>query len=308
MGTLRKILTIFFALLLVFSLGTLGFIVYQYMSSSAQYKDISNRALNSELLEAQASQGSDYDPLMAYIDWNALRDINPDTVGWVYIPDSNVNYPIVHASDNSKYLHASYADSVQGLVWHGAPFLDKDNAPDFTDDNNIVYAHNMQDGSMFADVTKFQNQEYYDSHTEIYVYTPGMNYLYKPYAVNQIPGSDPLVIDNFASDAEMHEYALDKVSASNVSDTDASSQIEKSSSYLALVTCVNSLSLDERVVLFASLEKSAVPTRVADATLSGEGDVVSSGEGDVASSREGDVGKIEGFETVTEPSIESSVS
>ena len=291
MVTLRKILTIIFILLLVFSLGTLGFIIYQYMSSSAQYKDISNRALNSELLEAQVNKGSDYDPLMAYIDWNALREINPDTVGWVYIPDTNVNYPIVYAGDNSKYLHTSYAESVQGLVQHGAPFLDKDNAPDFTDDNNIVYAHNMQDGSMFADVAKFQAQEYYDSHTEIYVYTPAMNYLYKPYAVNQIPGNYPLIIDNFPSEADMHKYALDKVSASNVSDADAFSQIEKSSSYLSLVTCVNSLSLDERIVLFASLEKSAVPTRVADATSS-----------------DGDVGNIESFESVAEPSVESSVS
>lgn len=292
MGIMRKVLLVFFILLLVFSLGTLGFIIYQYMSSSAQYKDISSKVLNSELLEAQANSATNYDPLKAYIDWNALLEINPDTVAWVYIPDSNVNYPIVQASDNEKYLHAPYADAIQGLVYHGAPFLDMNNAPDFTDDNNIVYAHNMQDGSMFADVTKFQNQEYYDSHAEIYVYTPNMNYLYVPFSVNQVPATYALTAENFASYTDMVEFGSDKLSFSKVADADALSQIENTSQFLSLVTCVDSLDLDERVVVFSALEESFAPAHNPEA----------------ASGANSDIGKLAAADAIIEPIAESSVS
>ena len=108
-----------------------------------------------------------------HVDFNALKKINPDVVGWIYLEDSKVNFPVAQGDDNQEYLYwlinGDYNSS-------GTPFVDYRNAWDFSDRNTIIYGHNMNNGAMFADIHKYEDQEYYDSHPVIWLLTPKQTY------------------------------------------------------------------------------------------------------------------------------------
>ena len=106
------------------------------------------------------------------VDFDALLDINEDVVGWIYLEDSKVNFPIAQGKDNKEYLYWLIDGNYNGA---GTPFMDYRNSRDFSDRHTIIYGHNMNNGSMFADIHKYVNQEFYDSHPVIWLLTPQGN-------------------------------------------------------------------------------------------------------------------------------------
>lgn len=82
-------------------------------------------------------------------------------IGWIYVPDTNINYPVMQSSDNAYYLHRATDGS---YLYVGSIFLDYRCPVDFSGVSHILYGHNMGDGSMFADVTKFTDSAYFNSH------------------------------------------------------------------------------------------------------------------------------------------------
>lgn len=113
------------------------------------------------------------------VDFEALKNINSDVVGWIYLEDSKVNFPVVQGEDNHEYLYWLINGEYNGA---GTPFLDYRNAPDFSDRNTVIYGHNMNNGAMFADIHKYEDQEYYDAHPVIWLLTPERNYRLEVFA------------------------------------------------------------------------------------------------------------------------------
>ena len=105
---------------------------------------------------------------MAGIDLAALQEVNPDVIGWIRVPDSNIDYPIVQGEDNDFYLKHTW-DKQKNSV--GSVFMEHRNTPDFTDYNTILYAHNMNDGSMFANVKRYNTLWYWERHRYVYIAT-----------------------------------------------------------------------------------------------------------------------------------------
>jgi sortase B len=104
------------------------------------------------------------------IDFEALWEINPDVVGWITIPDTQINYPILYdPEDNQKYLHTDMEgkESVYGSI-----YLDSDSDPDFRGYNHPIYGHHMKDGSMFKDVVRFKDETFFRQHQYFEIYTP----------------------------------------------------------------------------------------------------------------------------------------
>lgn len=108
------------------------------------------------------------------VDFERLREINPEIVGWIYLEGSEINYPVVQAGDNSKYLDYLF-DGTKSKT--GCPFLDASNAGDFSDEHSIIYAHNRKDGSMFGRLSRFKNQEYYEEHPHFLLITEDARYV-----------------------------------------------------------------------------------------------------------------------------------
>ena len=99
----------------------------------------------------------------------SLNNAYPDAIGWLYIPDSLINYPIMQGGDNDFYLHHAYDGS---SLKSGSIFLDYRCENRFMNPINIVYGHNMQNGSMFAGLLSFADSAYFDSHRYGWLSTP----------------------------------------------------------------------------------------------------------------------------------------
>lgn len=99
----------------------------------------------------------------------SLNNAYPDAVGWLYIPDTSINYPVMQSGDNDFYLHHAYDGS---SLKSGSIFLDYRCENRFMNPVNIVYGHNMRNGSMFAGVMKFADSAYFNSHRYGWISTP----------------------------------------------------------------------------------------------------------------------------------------
>ncbi len=119
-----------------------------------------------EIRPPQSELHKAYEPPM---DFALLRERNPDTVGWIRIPDTRIDYPIVQSTDNEKYLHTDF-DGNESV--YGAVYLDCDSKADFSGWNNPLYGHHMKDGSMFKDVVKFKDENFFKEHQYFDIYTP----------------------------------------------------------------------------------------------------------------------------------------
>ena len=107
------------------------------------------------------------------VDFEALRQQNSDVVGWVYCPDTVINYPICQCDDNMWYLHRDINSNYSS---YGTLFVDFQCQKDFDNYNTLVYGHHMNDGKMFAKLVDYKYQSYYQEHPVMYLLTPEMNY------------------------------------------------------------------------------------------------------------------------------------
>jgi sortase B len=105
------------------------------------------------------------------VDFHSLYQINEDVSGWLYCPDTAINYPVVQGQDNDFYL-SHLIDGSEGDC--GTLFLDCD--ADRQAHNQVIYGHHMKDGSMFASLLHYQEQGYYDQHPVLYYITPRQSY------------------------------------------------------------------------------------------------------------------------------------
>lgn len=107
------------------------------------------------------------------VDFDVLAETNEDIIGWLYSENTPINLPVVQSGDNDYYLHRM----VDG-TWNssGTLFADCRNASDFSDQNTIIYGHNMKNDEMFGTLPNYEEQAYYDEHPVIWLLTPSGDY------------------------------------------------------------------------------------------------------------------------------------
>ena len=115
------------------------------------------------------NQGLDpNDPFNRKIDFAALKQINPDIVGWIYIPDTNIDYPILMGENDSFYLNYDYRKYYSELgsifSYAGSDFI--------KDDHVFLFGHNIFTQQMFGGLKNYYNSDYAANHSKMYIYTP----------------------------------------------------------------------------------------------------------------------------------------
>lgn len=102
------------------------------------------------------------------IDFEALHEVNPEIVGWLYIPGTTVDYPVTQ-TDNDSYYLSHGPDLEENRA--GSLFFETACSPDLYDINTIIYGHRMNNGSMFGSMSDFEDPSYFNDHRIAYVYT-----------------------------------------------------------------------------------------------------------------------------------------
>lgn len=95
-----------------------------------------------------------------------LQEVNPDVVGWITIPDTDVNYPILQTGDNRFYLNKTWKKQASTV---GSIFMECQNRADLSQFNTLIYGHNMKDGSMFSVLRSYLEQAYWEEHPYVYI-------------------------------------------------------------------------------------------------------------------------------------------
>ena len=122
-----------------------------------------------------------------------LNHLNKDTVGWIIVKGTNINYPIVQGKDNNYYLNHDYYKDLNSAGWL---FMDSNNKLD--DQNIVIYGHHRQDGIMFGDIDKLFKKKYYDNNDgKILLIVNDQEIYYQIFSVYEASSDDYYNSSNF---------------------------------------------------------------------------------------------------------------
>lgn len=168
------------------------------------------------------------------VDFKALREKNPDTVGWLYVGSCGISYPIVQGEDNDYYMNHTFEGTVNSS---GAIIMDYRDDKYLRDWNTFIYGHNMKNGSMFGSLKKLLKDEtLYDTDPYIYVYLPGYIYRYKIFSYYKDKPDSKMY---WTADTlqEYRQYIRDALS---LSVRDLGVETSEENNMVTLVTCSGS--------------------------------------------------------------------
>ena len=130
--------------------------------------------------------------LTTEVDFNSLRSINNEIVGWVQLNDTKVDFPITQTDNNSYYLTRSYT---REYSLAGSIYLDARNSSNFSDDYNIIYGHNMNDEMMFGGLKEFADPAFFATHQKGKLFTPDKTYELEVLAYIKTDKMDQVIYD-----------------------------------------------------------------------------------------------------------------
>jgi SrtB family sortase len=145
-------------------------------------------------------------PFTPMLDFNAARQLYPDIVGWIQSEGTLIDYPIVQYTDNDFYLSRLPDRSRNAL---GSIYLDYRNPADFSGSHILIYGHNTATGTIFGSLKHYADQQYYERHPSVYIFTPHANYMVVLFAGYLLDSSVEHPPMHFNNEAEFDAYMAD---------------------------------------------------------------------------------------------------
>ena len=146
---------------------SINLIIQKYVQDFENKKANTNlvKIITNDVKEDYKTQNENQKNIKSKINWNTLNSINKDIVGWIEIPDTNINYPILK-DENLYYLNHNFErkNNKNGSIFIRNQDLSKDMEIE-------IYGHNMKNGTMFANLSKFMNEDFFEKNSKIYIYT-----------------------------------------------------------------------------------------------------------------------------------------
>lgn len=240
MNRIKKLLIIITILACIVSLIIVGYIfIKDYLECNSNNEDIDD--LVDEVFIANSNKEENK------IDWNNLKSINEDIIGWIEIEGTDINYPILKDNDNLYYLKHNYLKKYNS---NGSIFTLDINP--FIDCETLLYGHNMKNGTMFSILGKYLDKDFLFSHQKIKIYTPNKNYEGVIFSVYSIGiGTEKNNISKLSFDKKVEYYK--KTSQIKVDNVEITNKIVK----LSTCSYINSRTrpTDQRYYIIATLNE-----------------------------------------------------
>lgn len=233
---------------MLFAAWQLGSIFLNYSRDRSAYNDLAANALSSlddsEQTDTIVSQPEaapelpDTTPFVSEIpfqvDWDYLSSLNSDIVGWLYCPDTVINYPVVQSPDHDYYLNHGFEGESNTS---GTLFADRDSVAGVTQSNLIIYGHNMKDESMFGILKGYVDSSYYDKHPVFYYLTPTESYRVELLCAHIVDAKDENFPTYFSSTQAQQSYINDITSSAFWVNSDA---VSTEHQLITFSTCTSS--------------------------------------------------------------------
>lgn len=200
-----------------------------------------------DLLQYRPVQTYDEDGNAKSEGFDELKKINPDTVGWLELFGTHINYPVVQGNDDLEYLNK---DIYGNTTLTGSIYLSAGNSAGFDDWYNIIYGHHMENGAMFGDIDKYLDKDYFDTHNSGVLQTEEGTYDLRIFACISTDSYNGTIYNTDSGAEDLYPELKDYINEHAVN---VSALPEQNDSLLALSTCTDAVT-NGRIVLFASLE------------------------------------------------------
>lgn len=239
--------------------------VYQWLKDNKEIENISDDVVkdtkvkekedtkNTENVNPPEDLSNDYWDYIKMnlleVDFNELLRKNPDTVGWIEVKGTNINYPIVQTTDNSYYLNHAFDGSKNEAGW---VFMDYRNDSVNFNQNTIIYAHSRLTGSMFGSLKNILNSSWYTNKNNhiIRLSTPTENTMWQVFSVYTIPKESYYITPSFNTVDSYSEF-LNIIKGR--SEVEFSGTVNTNDKVLTLSTCKDNFG--NRIVMHAKLIK-----------------------------------------------------
>lgn len=231
----RRILIL---LSVIFALGAAAGGIYMAVNLSNRYKMVkslaevttapSDEAENTLLTESGAD---------GVIDFEALKKINGDIYAWLYIPDSDIDYPILRSEISDDYYLTH--DWTGAEDEKGAVYTELYNKADFSDFMTVVYGHMVDTGEIFGKLLDYKDRDFFDAHRKIVVFTPDKTFIYDVFAAYTGGNEHLLLLYTFFTDRSIRTDYIEAVrmlrSMDSIVDTEV--PLDADSNILTLSCC-----------------------------------------------------------------------
>ena len=167
------------------------------------------------------------------VDGEALLEQNPDYLGWISIPTTEISYPVVKSKDNTDYLHTTFDKNYN---YAGTIFMEALCEGDVLRQHSILYGHNMNDGSMFAGLRKFLDPEYAEERPVFWLITPERDMLFRIFSICHTTPQDKDQYRVEYEDSEEFLNCMDALSEKSILQTDI--EIGEDDIIMTLSTCM----------------------------------------------------------------------
>lgn len=160
---MKKMQIIIFVLALICFLGSAGYLGKYFLDRHVSSQNMED--VKAMLIEETGISENETDENDILIKYSQLHKENPDFAGWIQIPDTTMDYPVMYVKDNNDaYLHTNFKKEYDA---GGVPFIDGYCSLAPVSDCLIIYGHHMNDNSMFQPLMNYKEKEFYDSHKTI---------------------------------------------------------------------------------------------------------------------------------------------
>lgn len=210
--TVRISLIVILSAILIYSLVRIVMIQLEYKEADDIYQEsraerfhVSENTGTPEPSDSESAAEPEPETYFpeADADVEGLLSINPDIVGWIWIPDTTISYPLLQAADNWKYLNLSYNFKQTNS---GSIFMDFRNAGDLSDDNTVIFGHNMKSGGMFGSLKDFSDIGYIEDHPHIYIFTADRVLKYRIFAAYKTESTSDSYTLDFSGDIGYDDF------------------------------------------------------------------------------------------------------
>ena len=245
-----------FYLIIAILIGVMAFAGYNIYKIQKEYSDgektyaeleklspVEKSSDGKSKLPKKSTKLSENEKTVREKNFKELSSINKDFVGWIYIPNAGINYPMAHTDNDDYYLHHTLYHEYNKA---GTIFLSSSNNPNFEDGNTIIFGHNLLNGIMFSGLMNYQYTDFFNANPYAYIYLKDRTNVYQAISAFVCTTSSPVYTTRF--DKEL----LEKIRGwSMVSSSVKATEDDK---FITLSTCTNWADEERFVVVMKKIK------------------------------------------------------